>query len=219
MNILITGTNRGIGLELCRQYLARGETVFATCREPGEELQQIPVKLITDIDVSNDNIGAKLKEALADTPLDMIINNSGIMLSSQLSEPDMDALRTQFEINSLGPIRVVSALLDNLSNGGKIGIVTSRMGSIDDNTSGGSYGYRMSKVAANMAGRSMAHDLKPRQISVALLHPGWVRTKMTGYGGLIDADESAAGLIKVMDKLEPANSGQFWHTNGEILEW
>jgi NAD(P)-dependent dehydrogenase (short-subunit alcohol dehydrogenase family) len=114
---------------------------------------------------------------------------------------------------------VTQALLPNLHEGSKVGIITSRMGSIDDNDSGGSYAYRMSKSAVNAAGKSLSIDLKPRGIAVAILHPGWVRTDMTGHGGLIDADESASGLIKRMEELTLDTSGGFWHTNGERLPW
>jgi NAD(P)-dependent dehydrogenase (short-subunit alcohol dehydrogenase family) len=124
-----------------------------------------------------------------------------------------------FEVNSLGPLFVTKSLLGNLSAGSKVGIITSRMGSIDDNDSGGSYAYRMSKTAVNAAGKSLSIDLKPQGIAVAILHPGWVRTEMTGHGGLIDPDESAAGLIQRMEELTIDTSGNFWHTNGELLPW
>ncbi len=132
---------------------------------------------------------------------------------------DRASIRRQFEVNSLGPLRVTVALLDNLGAGSKVGIVTSRMGSIEDNTSGGSYGYRMSKAAVNMAGASLANDLRERSIAVALLHPGYVRTDMTGGKGLISAEQSATGLIQRMDALDMDTSGGFWHAQGERLPW
>ena len=124
-----------------------------------------------------------------------------------------------FEVNSLGPLLITQALLGNLGEGSKVGIITSRMGSIADNDSGGSYGYRMSKAAVNAAGKSLAIDLKPRGIAVGILHPGWVRTDMTGRNGLIDANESAKGLLARMDELNLDNTGTFWHANGELLPW
>jgi NAD(P)-dependent dehydrogenase (short-subunit alcohol dehydrogenase family) len=124
----------------------------------------------------------------------------------------------QFRVNALGPLRVTAGLLENLARGSKVGIVTSRMGSIDDNTSGGHYGYRMSKAAANMAGASLARDLADRAIAVALLHPGYVATDMTGGEG-VPAEESARGLIQRMDELDMASSGGFWHAQGERLPW
>ena len=128
-------------------------------------------------------------------------------------------MRAQFEINSLGPLRITTALLPNLKEGSKVALITSRMGSVGDNTSGGQYGYRMSKCALNIAGASLAVDLRPKGIAVALLHPGFVRTEMTGGNGLINASESAAGLLARIEELNLANSGGFWHTNGESLSW
>jgi NAD(P)-dependent dehydrogenase (short-subunit alcohol dehydrogenase family) len=124
-----------------------------------------------------------------------------------------------FEVNSLGPLLTTLALVNNMGKGSKVGIITSRMGSIDDNGSGGSYGYRMSKAAVNATGKSLAIDLKPRGIAVAILHPGWVKTDMTGHRGLIDTTESVSGLIERMKELNLENTGSFWHTNGEQLPW
>jgi NAD(P)-dependent dehydrogenase (short-subunit alcohol dehydrogenase family) len=149
----------------------------------------------------------------------VIINNAGILKRETLEELHFDQIRQQFEINSLGPLRVSTALLDNLSEGSKIAIITSRMGSVADNTSGSRYGYRMSKAAVNMAGVSLARDLQGRGISVAILHPGFVRTDMTGQNGLVDAHESASNLIARIDELTLDTSGTFWHMNGEVLPW
>jgi NAD(P)-dependent dehydrogenase (short-subunit alcohol dehydrogenase family) len=132
---------------------------------------------------------------------------------------DFDRMRRQFEVNSLGPLRVTYALLPNLDEGSKVVIITSRMGSIGDNTSGSRYGYRMSKAAVNIAGVSLSHDLRPRGIAVAILHPGFVRTEMTNHQGLIDAPESAAGLLQRINELTMETSGSFWHANGERLPW
>ena len=136
-----------------------------------------------------------------------------------LDELDLESARRQFEVNALGPLRVTQSLLHALKDGAKIALVTSRMGSIADNDSGGSYGYRMSKAALNAAGVSLAKDLRERGIAVAILHPGYVRTDMTGQSGLIDVDESVAGLLGRIDGLDLENSGSFWHTNGELLPW
>ena len=132
---------------------------------------------------------------------------------------DLEAVRWQFEVNAMGPLRVCHALLPQMGPGSKIGIVTSRMGSIADNTSGSRYGYRMSKAAVNMAGVSLAHDVRERGISVALLHPGYVRTGMTGGHGHVEAEEAATGLLARMDDLDLSTSGSFWHANGEMLPW
>ncbi len=135
-----------------------------------------------------------------------------------LSNLDFDNIRHLFEVNAIGTLRIAHALLPLINNGGKIAIVTSSRGSIDDNTSGGGCGYRMSKVAVSMAGKSLSHDLKPRQIAVAILHPGLVSTKMTNFTGIPPAD-AAKGLIARIDKLNSNNTGTFWHANGEVLPW
>ena len=129
-------------------------------------------------------------------------------------------MRKQFEVNALGTLRVTNALLPNLSSGSKVIIMTSRMGSIGDNTSGGSYGYRMSKAALSMAGKSLSHDLKPQGIAVAILHPGLVKTRMTGFTDSgITTEQAVTGLLERIEELNLKNTGSFWHSNGEILPW
>ena len=220
--VLITGTNRGIGLELCRQLSAKGMHVIATCRHASKELKDLNVEIIEDVEVSEPTSLAKLADTLKGRNIDWLINNAGIAGGIGLGDIDdtaVDSFIRMYRVNSLGPLLVTQALLPNLHEGSKVGIITSRMGSIDDNDSGGSYAYRMSKAAVNAAGKSLSVDLKPRGIAVAILHPGWVRTDMTGHGGLIDPDESASGLIKRMEELTLDTSGGFWHTNGERLPW
>ena len=141
-------------------------------------------------------------------------------ISTTLKDFDPESLRRQFEVNAIGPLRVTHALMDHLLPGAKVILMTSRMGSIDDNSSGGSYGYRMSKVALCMAGKSLAIDLKSQGIAVALLHPGLVRTRMTGFTAQgVTPEESVDGLLARIDNLNLENSGTFWHANGEILPW
>ena len=216
--ILITGANRGIGLELSKQLLSRGEEVIAVCRKASEELQSMNLRVIDGIDVCTDQSISSLQSQLGDEPLDWLVNNAGILSVESLDSLDYGAMEQQFRVNTLGPLRTTSALLGNLTSGSKVGIITSRMGSIEDNTSGGYYGYRMSKAAVNMAGMSLAHDLKDRGIAVALLHPGMVATDMTGGRG-VPAEHSAAGLIQRMDGLDLAATGSFWHAEGEQLPW
>jgi NAD(P)-dependent dehydrogenase (short-subunit alcohol dehydrogenase family) len=217
--VCITGANRGIGLEMARQFTARGDDVVAVCRRSSDELAGLGVRIIDGIDVTDDDGVDRLVDELGDLELDILINNAGLLTDESLDDLDLDRIRRQFEINSLGPLRVTAALRRNLADGAKVAIITSRMGSIDDNTSGGRYGYRMSKAAVNMAGRSLAHDLKPDGVAVAILHPGYVRTDMTGHTGLVDPPESAAGLIARIDDLTVGTSGSFWHANGELLPW
>lgn len=216
---LITGANRGIGLALCRLLAARGDQVIAVCRSSSPELESLGVRIETGLDVTSDDSVAALARRLGDTELDLLVNNAGIMTHESLEELDFDRIRRQLESNSLGPLRVTAALLDRLRTGGKIAFLTSRMSSLTDNTSGGDYGYRMSKVALNMAAVSLARDLAARQIAVAVLHPGWVRTSMTGGQGQLDPEESATGLLARIDALTQATSGGFWHANGERLPW
>jgi NAD(P)-dependent dehydrogenase (short-subunit alcohol dehydrogenase family) len=219
---LVTGSNRGIGLELCRQLAAKGMHVIATCRKASSELTSLNVEIIEDVEVSEPKSLAKLADSLGNRKIDWLINNAGIAGGIGLGQIDDDAIDDfvrMYRVNSLGPLLTTQALLNHLGQGSKVGIITSRMGSIDDNDSGGSYAYRMSKSAVNAAGKSLSIDLKPKGIAVAILHPGWVRTDMTGHGGLIDPDESAAGLIQRMEELTLETSGTFWHTNGEKLPW
>ncbi len=217
--IVITGANRGIGLELARQFKKRGDDVVAACRESSEGLTKLDVEVIEGVDVTDDRSVGELAEALGDRTVDVLVNCAGILSDESLSDLDFDRMRRQFEVNSLGPLRVTAALRGNLAEGSKVAIVTSRMGSIEDNTSGGRYGYRMSKAAVNMAGRSLANDLREAGVAVVILHPGFVRTDMTGGQGLIDPPESAAGLIARIDELTMETTGSFRHTNGEELPW
>jgi len=216
---VITGANRGIGLELSRQLVDSGWAVTALCRQPSDSLQSLNVRVVEGFDVTDERSLTGLAKQLDPESVDLLINNAGILENTTLDALDPDAVRRQFEVNALGPLRVTGALLPAMSGRSKVVLVTSRMGSIGDNDSGGSYGYRMSKAALNAAGKSLALDLAGRGISVAILHPGYVRTDMTGFGGLIDVDESARGLLQRIDELNAENTGTFWHSNGEVLPW
>ncbi len=216
--VLITGTNRGIGLELCRQFQARGDDVIAVCRAASDELQQTGVRIIDGIDVSDGDAVDALARKLGKTRLDILINNAGILRSESFGSIDYDEMLEQYRVNTLGPLRVTEALAPNLHRGSKVIIISSRVGSIEDNGSGGNYGYRASKTAVNMVGTNLKHELEPRGIAVALLHPGLVATDMTGGHG-ITAKDSAAGLIKRIDELTLETSGGFWHAEGYRLPW
>ena len=220
--VLVTGTNRGIGLELCRQLKQRGDEVIATCRKASKELKELDVEIIEGVEVSEPRSLSVLAGKLNRRKIDWLINNAGIAGGLGLSDIDVDAIESfkrMYEVNSLGPLLTTQTLLNNLSEGSKIGIITSRMGSVADNDSGGSYAYRMSKAAVNAAGKSLSIDLKSKGISVGILHPGYVRTDMTNHNGLMDTDESASGLLARMDELNLNNTGSFWHSNGDLLPW
>jgi len=215
---LITGSNRGIGLELCRQLRARGDDVIAVCRQPSPELEGLGVRIESGIELSSEASLAELAGRLAGVQLSGAILNAGILEADGLEDLQAGSILRQFEVNALAPLLLARALLPNLTSGSKLALITSRMGSIDDNGSGGYYGYRMSKVALNMAGRSLAIDLKPLGIAVAILHPGMVATRMVGFSG-IPPEQAARGLLERIEALSTATSGSFWHANGEPLPW
>ncbi len=217
--VVITGANRGIGLAMAGIWKARGDRVIATCREPSAALESLGVEMIDGIDVSREDGVINLRSGLGDTSVDVLFNNAGIMRNETIEHMHYDQIREQLEVNTLGPLRVTLGLLDNLHPGSKVGLMTSRMGSIADNTSGGRYGYRMSKAALNAAGKSLAHDLKPLGIAVAILHPGWVQTDMTGHSGHLTTEQAATALIARMDGLSLQSSGTFWHSDGTELPW
>ncbi|MDH5344657.1 MAG: SDR family oxidoreductase [Gammaproteobacteria bacterium] len=217
--ILVTGCNRGIGLELCRQYAARGDAVIGACRTASDELRETGARVIEDIDVGTADGVKKLAAAIGGERIDVLVNNAGILRRDSLDTVDYEDMIEQFRVNTIGPLRVTRALADNLGKGSKVGIVSSRVGSIADNSSGGNYGYRCSKAAVNMAGMNLHHELSPRGIAVMLLHPGYVMTGMTGGSGNTTAADSAKGLIARLDELELATSGSFRHAEGYDLPW
>lgn len=218
-HVVITGANRGIGLELAHHYQSEGCRVTGVCRETSSELEMVAAQVIDGIDVTSKECVDRLVEALHGQTIDLLINNAGLLQDERLGAIDFDSIRIQMEINAYAPLRISEALLPNLKSGSKIANITSRMGSIADNDSGGRYGYRASKAAFNAFGRSLAIDLKGRGIAVAQLHPGFVKTRMVNFGGLITPEESVAGLVKRIEALVLENSGSFWHCNGEELPW
>jgi NAD(P)-dependent dehydrogenase (short-subunit alcohol dehydrogenase family) len=217
---LVTGANRGIGLALVQALLKRGSQVIGACRIASPALTESGAEVVDGVDVTFEEGVAKLAQAVGDRKLDLLVNNAGILLwGDQLSGIDFDGVLKQFEVNALGPLRVTAALRTRLAKGGKVALITSRMGSIDDNGSGGAYGYRMSKAALNMAGKSLAVDLKPAEVAVAILHPGMVKTDMVGEHGQIEPADAATGLLARIDELTLEKTGGFWHANGQTLPW
>jgi NAD(P)-dependent dehydrogenase (short-subunit alcohol dehydrogenase family) len=218
MNSLIIGGNRGIGFELCKQLNARGDNVVTTCRQASPELKSLDVTTIENIDVSMADDILNMKNALGDQTFDLIIHNAGILSKESLDNMNFEQIERQFQVNTMGPLRAIHALQQNMAAGTKIGLLSSRMGSLADNGSGGMYGYRISKAGVNALGVSLAKDLEERNISVALLHPGLVATEMTGRNG-IEPAQAAQGLIERMDHLTLESSGKFWHAEGYELPW
>jgi len=224
MRVVITGANRGIGLAMAQQLHEQGHELIAVCREESEELEAIADQIISGIDITNDEAVAQLTQviqlSLADgEKVDCLINNAGLLESESLDELNLDTIRAQFEINALAPLKLVEAVLPLMGEGGKIANITSRMGSIEDNTSGGYYGYRASKAALNAFGKSLAMDLKPKGIAVAQLHPGFVQTRMVGFNGDLTPEQAASGLLQRIEELTLENTGGFWHSNGQTLPW
>lgn len=227
--VLIAGGNRGLGLEWTRQWLERGATVHSTAREPenANALQKLAdtysdQSKIHELDVSSDQSVQSLANELGDVAIDVLIQNAGIGGRGGIETLNSKDVLHTLNVNSVGALRVVQAFLPHLkrsSNRAKIALITSLMGSIDDNRSGDSYAYRMSKAALNMAGKSMAVDLANIGIDVLILHPGWVKTDMGGSAARLTVKESVNGMMKLLDKLEPSTSGTFWHTNGKQLPW
>lgn len=216
---IIIGANRGIGLGLAKALKAKGHEVYATCRESNAELDALGVHVVTGVDVSDDAVVSVLAEKLSHVnQIEWLVHVSGIWRKETIEDLNFKTMTEQWEVNTLGPLRTAEALLPKLNYGAKIGMLTSRMGSIADNGSGGRYGYRMSKAALNAGAKSLALDLQPKGVAVAILHPGLVATDMTDYDG-ISIEESVDGLIARMDELTVENSGTFWHANGEVLPW
>ena len=217
--VLLTGANRGIGLELARYFAHQGNYIIGVCRESSAELDGFAQSVIEGIDVTSEADLRALVDRLRDTTIDLLINNAGLLQDEKLGSIDFDSIRIQMEINAYAPLRVAEALVPRIPEGGKIVNITSRMGSIADNDSGGRYGYRASKAALNAFGKSLAMDLRPRGIAVAQLHPGYVQTRMVNFGGLMTPQEAAKGLAARIDGLSLENTGSFWHSNGEELPW
>lgn len=216
---VITGANRGIGLALCRELTRRKDRVIAACRSASADLEAPGVLVEPGVDVASDDAVRDFARRIAGERVDVLVHNAGILTVESVDDLDLDRIRRQIEVNAIGALRVTRALLPSIPPGGKIAIVTSLMGSMGDNGSGGYYGYRMSKAAVNAAGVSLARDLAPRGIAVAILHPGFVRTGMTGMAGNLDPEESARGLIARIDELTLQTTGRFVRATGGALPW
>ncbi|PHR84606.1 MAG: short-chain dehydrogenase [Colwellia sp.] len=222
--IVITGANRGIGLAMAKICQQRGDTVYALCRQSSPQLNALKINIIEGIDIATDTGITHAKSALAGVAIDLLINNAGILRDESLSNFNKDTIIEQFNVNALAPIALTQALLSHLPKNSKVALITSRMGSITDNSSGGRYGYRMSKAALNIAAVSLAKDLAENKIAVGIYHPGYVQTDMVNAlgqtsNGDISSDVAAKRLLTLMTELTMAESGVFKHSNGEILPW
>ena len=222
---VVTGANRGIGFALVSLLLEEGRHVPATCRQASAPLLALQAQYPKQLDISqgievtSHDLNTQLRDAIGDRSVDLLINNAGILRQGEnLNAPNYDSIREQFEVNAIGPLKITSAVLPKLADSAKLAYITSRMGSIEDNGSGGYYGYRMSKAALNMLATSVMRDLAGKAY-VAILHPGMVRTEMIGGHGQIDAPDAAKGLLARIAELNASNSGSFWHANGERLPW
>lgn len=218
-NVVITGANRGIGLALAQQFKKLGYRVFAVCRQSSDELENLGVSVVDNIDVTKSLDLLKMQSALANVEIDILIKNAGILRVDILPTISSDQLLEQFKVNAVAPLQIVCHLMQQLTAGSKIAFITSRMGSISDNSSGGYYGYRMSKTALNAAAMSLSRDLAPQEISVVLYHPGWVQTQMVNNTGDISATEAAQKLADLMIAQDMSKTGSFTHSNGQALTW
>ncbi len=220
---VIVGADRGIGAALVNRYATAGYYVTAVCLAGGDFGTLANVRVISGIDVTRDTAIHSLTEQVADTKIDELVHVAGIGVFEKWGAFDFDAMLDHYNLNALGPLRVIHALADNMAFGGKIGIVTSRMGSIGDNQSGRMYSYRMSKAAANMLGVTLYHEFRPRSVAVILLHPGTVATDMTkgakGWDSFTKPDEAADGLFQQMQALGPDTPPEFRHQDGTLLPW
>jgi NAD(P)-dependent dehydrogenase (short-subunit alcohol dehydrogenase family) len=227
--ILITGADRGIGEALAIEARRRGDDVYATCLGDSPRLRELGIRVEADVDVTSTAATRALGGRLAGIRLDVIVSNAGICLAGELGALDDAAMLREFDVNALGPLRIVEALLPNLSAGAKIAVLTSRVGSIAENGTGGLYGYRMSKAAANMAVVCLARDLAKRGIAVMSLHPGTVRTDMAVAlsadvakavaGTFVEPHDAARNLLVRIDELTLEQTATFRHANGDRLPW
>ena len=220
LKVGVVGSNRGIGLSLVRQLVRFRHQVYAFCRNASEELKSVgPKNIIENFDVTNQAAMRVSLRSLGSVKLDWLIHVAGLLRPVTFSSFNQSSVFEQFQVNAVGPILTVQVFLPYLAQRSKIGILTSKLGSIKPNTSGGTHGYRMSKSALNMAGKSMSEELRPRGIALFLLHPGFVRTDMTGFRGNIDPSDSASALIKIINAKSLRDSGSFFNIDGKKLPW
>lgn len=223
--VLMVGADRGIGHAMASLLANRGDHVIAACLG-ATTFESRDVDVRAPVDVTSDENVASLGRALSHRTIDTLMYVPGIVIDSPLGRFDFDAMRKEYEINAIGFLRVAQAILPMMAAGGRIGIITSRVASLSENQSGGLYGYRMSKAAANMAALCLARELEKKKIAVVCLHPGTVRTHLTSslggspvMGSLVEPEQAAKGLIERLDELDMSTTGTFRHANGQALPW
>lgn len=219
--ILITGANRGLGLEFARQYAAAGWRVLATVRDPlsGRSASEAGAEVYV-ADVADISTLRRLKAALAGVSLDIVLNNAGVYGQNQdFGAVDAEAFLKVMRVNTLAPLQVAELFADQVPAGGIIAAVSSKMGSVTENTSGGFYAYRASKAALNMVIKSLSLDLAGQGVAVVALSPGWVRTDMGGANAPLDPPQAVAGMKAVLDKVKLNDSGKFFHFDGSEVAW
>ncbi|KAG8199746.1 hypothetical protein JTE90_000840 [Oedothorax gibbosus] len=244
-NVLITGANRGLGLEFVKQFLKLSSPpsqVFATCRDPSkaDDLLEIAKKnsnvKVLQLDVKDDKsfpqLRQHLEQEIGESGLNLLINNAGVALWADLAKTTKQLMMENFEVNTVAPLLLTKELLPLLQTaatkvgGDKLSCaraavvnITSKMGSIDDNTSGGQYAYRTSKTALNMVTKSLSLDLKPHGILAFVLHPGWVQTDMGGKSGLINTETSVQGMLDTIQKASDDHGGIMFSYDGKVINW
>ncbi|HEY0114116.1 MAG TPA: SDR family oxidoreductase [Allosphingosinicella sp.] len=222
--VMITGANRGIGWEFARQYAADGWKVVATARDPegAQEIDEIEGDVtVRRLDLDTDFFEIDWEGIAGSDPIDLFIANAGTWGPQRITGVE-DAAEwiNALAVNSVAPVLLAHKLLSNVAAaGGKLVAITSKMGSIADNGSGGYIAYRSSKAALNAAWRSLAIDVKPQGVAAALLHPGWVQTRMGGASAPLTREESVAGMRRVIDRLDLENSGSFFNYDGTVIPW
>ncbi|MGH6933013.1 MAG: SDR family oxidoreductase [Dongiaceae bacterium] len=223
--VLITGASRGVGLEFARQYAAEGWRVLATCRDPAAATQLKAIKgdmRVHKLDVTDEAGIAALAKSLDGEAIDLLINNAGVLPEDeQLGSTETKAWLNTLLVNTIAPVHVVEQFVEHVARGERklIANITSRMGSIGDNSSGESYAYRTSKAALNMAMKNVAIELAPRGITVVLFHPGWVKTDMGGPDATVTPQESVGGMRGKIAVLTKADTGKFFTHDGRPLPW
>lgn len=228
LHIVLTGSNRGLGLEFARRYLDAGHRLVATCRQPDRATKLLELSerhgdraIVTECDVADTGSCASMVSVVPWDRIDLLIHNAGVFGAHEetIEEVDADVLERTFRVNAIGPLLLTHALWGKLGQGSKIVHVTSKMGSIGDNSSGGRYAYRMSKAALNMAVRCLGFDCAPRGIVTFAIHPGWVRTDMGGPGAPLSIEESVGSMIGTIAQKGVGDDGMFFDKDGERLPW